>query len=230
MPKPPIFASTTFSLAALLGVTILAATSTAQMRGGGGGVSSGFSRGVNVSFAGRPYSRSFGRDAIFLGDPFYSDYQVAPVTVPPQFVIVQQPAPVADTQPEIKSEPLMIELQGNRYVRFGGGQRSAERGANAPLDYAEADASGSPRISQQPAQPELPPAVLIFKDGHREQVPEYAIVGSTIYASGDYWQSGHWTKNIQVSALDIPATIQANHQAGIRFTLPSGPNEVVTRP
>ena len=230
MPKPRIFAPIKFSLAA--------AAWTDDYRGDFNRANarrwrqdaSGFSRGVNVSFSGRPYSRSFGRDAIFLGDPFYSDYQVAPVTVPPQFVIVQQPAPVADTQPEIKSEPLMIELQGNRYVRFGGRQQSAERGANAPLDYAEADASGSPRINQQPAQPELPPAVLIFKDGHREQVPEYAIVGSTIYASGDYWQSGHWTKNIQVSALDIPATIQANHQAGIRFTLPSGPNEVVTRP
>src|SRR5271155_978340 len=226
MPKPRIFASITFSLTALLGVTIFAVTSTAQMRGSGGGAPSGFSRGVNVSFAGRPYSRSFGRDAIFLGDPFYSDYQVAPVTVPPQFVIVQ-PAPVADTQPEIKSEPLMIELQGNRYVRFGGRQQSAERGANAPPDYAEVDAGDSPQ-TRPPAA--LPPAVLIFKDGHREQVPEYAIVGSTIYASGDYWQSGHWTKNIQYSALDIPATIQANHQAGIRFSLPSGPNEVVTRP
>ena len=134
MPKPRIFAPIKFSLGPLLGLTILAVTSTAQMRGGGGGATSGFSRGVNVSFSGRPYSRSFGRDAIFLGDPFYSDYQVAPVTVPPQFVIVQQPAPVADTQPEIKSEPLMIELQGNRYVRFGGRQQSAERGANAPLD------------------------------------------------------------------------------------------------
>jgi hypothetical protein len=60
--------------------------------------------------------------------------------------------------------------------------------------------------------------------------PEYAIVGNTIYASGDYWQSGHWTKNIEVSALNIPATIQANHEAGIRFILPSAPNEVVTRP
>ncbi|HXM61192.1 MAG TPA: hypothetical protein VN950_10075 [Terriglobales bacterium] len=227
MSNPRISAPITFSLAVLLGVTILAPSSTAQMRGPGVSMPSGFGRGVNVSFAGRPYSRAFGAGAIFLGDPFYADYPVAPVAVPPQFVVVQ-PAPPVETQPEIKSEPLMIELQGNRYVRFGGRQRSAERGTNAPPDYAEADAASAPQITRQPA--ELPPAVLIFKDGHREQVPEYAIVGSTIYASGDYWQSGHWTKNIQVSALNIPATIQANHEAGIRFTLPSAPNEVVTRP
>ena len=219
MRKPRIVAWIAFLVATLLGAMILAPTSTAQMRGPSVSPPSGFARNVNVSFAGRPYSRSFAGGAIFLGDPFYADYPVAPVAVPPQFVMAQ-PTPAAETQTEVKSEPLMIELQGNHYVRFGGRQQSA----NSSPDYAEADARSAP----PPA--ELPPAVLIFKDGHREQVPEYAIVGTTIYASGDYWQSGHWTKNIQVSALNIPATIQANHEAGIRFTLPSAPNEVITRP
>jgi hypothetical protein len=134
--------------------------------------------------------------------------------------------PTAATPPETKSEPLMIELQGNRYVRFGGRQQSPERGTTAPLDYAEAGQFST----QRPAQPELPPTVLIFRDGHREQVPEYAIVGGTLYASGDYWQSGHWTKNIQLSTLNIPETVRANHDNGVKFLLPSAPNEVVTRP
>ena len=121
----------------------------------------------------------------------------------------------------------MIELQGNRYVRYGGKQQLAERGANSPPDYVEADAK-SPSLHQ--AQPELPPTVLIFRDGHREQVPGYAIVGATLYANGDYWQSGHWTKNIELSALNIPATVQANHDNGVKFLLPSAPNEVITRP
>ena len=121
----------------------------------------------------------------------------------------------------------MIELQGNRYVRFGGTQQSAARGMNSAPDYAEANASS---VTQPPSPRELPPTVLIFRDGHREQIPEYAIVGSTIYATGNYWQSGQWTKNIQLSALDIPATIQANHASGVNFMLPSAPNEVVTRP
>jgi hypothetical protein len=199
----------------LLGAAVFAPFSYAQMRG------PGFARNGGVSFTGPPRSRSFGRDAIFLGDPFYADYAVAPVTVPPQFVVVQPPT--AAEPPEPKSEPLMIELQGNRYVRIVG-QQSADRGVNAPSDYVGAETG-----TRHPT-PELPPTVLIFRDGHHEQVPEYAIVGSTIYASGDYWQSGHWTKNIQVSALNILATIQANHEAGVRFTLPSGPNEVITRP
>jgi len=216
MPKRLIIAAIT----ALLGAAVFAPISIAQMRG------SGFGRGVNVSFTGRPHSHSFGPGAIFLGDPFYADYPVAPLTIPPQYVLVQ-PTPAIDTAPEIKSEPLMIELQDNRYVRYGGKQQLAERGANSPPDYVEADAK-SPSLQQ--AQPELPPTVLIYRDGHREQVPGYAIVGNTLYANGDYWQSGHWTKNIELSALNIPATVTANHDNGVKFVLPSAPNDVVTRP
>jgi hypothetical protein len=145
------------------------------------------------------------------------------VTIPSQYVIEQKSS--APDAPESKSEPLMIELQGDRYVRFGGTQHSSERGMNSAPDYTDARAKSSPV-----PQPELPPTVLIFRDGHREQIPEYAIVGSTLYATGNYWQSGQWTKNIQLSALDIPATIQANHASGVNFMLPSAPNEVVTRP
>jgi len=218
---------------ALLGTAVFAPIAMAQMRASAMGMhgavsSSGFGRSVGVSFTGRPHPHPFGPGAIFLGDPFYGDYPVEPLTVPPPQVVVVQPASAAATPPETVSEPLMIELQGNRYVRFGGRQQSAERGTNAPPDYTEAEAHTS--ALQGPAQPELAPAILIFRDGHREQVPEYAIVGGTLYASGDYWQSGHWTKNIQISALNLPATIQANHDAGIKFTLPAAPNEVVTRP
>jgi len=51
-----------------------------------------------------------------------------------------------------------------------------------------------------------------------------------IYARGNYWQDGYWTKNIEISALNLPATIQVNQDNGVRFTLPAGPSEVVTRP
>jgi len=203
-------------------LTVLVPHALAQ-RGGG---HSGFGHGVNVSFGGRPYSHSYGRDAIFLGDPFYADYPLAPVTIPPQYVVTQ-PTTTIDAAPEPKSEPLMIELQGNRYVRFGGTQQSTDRGINSAPDY---EASNSALAAQRPARTELAPTVLIFRDGHREQIPEYAIVGSTLYATGNYWQSGQWTKNIQLSALDIPATIQANRASGVNFMLPSAPNEVVTRP
>jgi hypothetical protein len=80
MRKAPIIA--------LLGA-LFAPVSIAQMRGlsmAGTVAPSGFGRGVNVSFTGRPQSRGFSPGAIFIGDPFYADYPVAPVALPPQFV------------------------------------------------------------------------------------------------------------------------------------------------
>jgi hypothetical protein len=219
MPKSLLIAS----ISVFLGAGVLAPLTTAQMRSVG---FSGSGRGIGVSFRGAPRSHSFGSGAIFVGDAFYADYPVAPLIIPPQYVVMQPPTAI-DTAPEAKSEPLMIELQGNRYVRFGGRQQSAERGTTAAPDYA---ATETGKASRTQVQTELPPAVLIFRDGHREQVPEYAIVGGTLYASADYWQTGQWTKNIQLSVLNIPATVRANQDNGIKFTLPSAPNEVITRP
>jgi hypothetical protein len=227
----------TGKLIALLGAAAFAPTATAQMHVPaismpGAVAPSGFSRSA-VSFTGRPHPQFFRPKALFLGDPFYADYPpqsgTAPAQPPPQVVIVQ-PASTTDAPPETRSEPLLIELQGNRYVRFGGRQQSPERAMNVPPDFAGAEAPTSPPITPRPSQPELPPAILVFRDGHREEAPEYAIVGGALYASGDYWQSGHWTETIQLSALNIPATIRVNHDAGIKFMLPSSPNEVVTRP
>ena len=225
MPKP----LTIVLISAMLVGTFVAPIAAAQMRGTGlsmpvSRAPSGFMHG-GVAFAERSHPHSFG--AIFLGDPFYADYPVAPLTIPPQYVVAQPTIPPADP-PETKSEPLMIELQGDHYVRFGGRQESAERGTNTAPDYAEVQRS-STQVPQQRAHADLP-TVLIFRDGHREQVPEYAIIGSTLYAGGDYWQSGNWTKNIQLSTLNIPATMKANHDNGVNFTLPSAPNEVITRP
>ena len=132
MPKPLILVL----MIALPGAAVFAPITMAQMRAPsltmpGAVAPSGFGRSVGVSFTGRPHSHGFGPGAIFLGDPFYADYPFAPVTIPPQYVVVQPPPAVADMPQETKSEPLMIELQGNQYVRLGGRQQSAEPGSNA---------------------------------------------------------------------------------------------------
>src|SRR5271167_1026952 len=100
MPKSLLIAS----ISVFLGAGPLSPITAAQMRSVG---FSGPGRGIGVSFTGAPRSRSFGPGAIFLSDAFYADLPVAPLTIPPQYVVVQPPT-VADA-PEIKSEPLMIE-------------------------------------------------------------------------------------------------------------------------
>ncbi len=229
---------------ALLAVVILMPILSAQMRGGFGRpthAGPGFGQGVSFTSRNQPYaSRGF-----FLGDTpyFYADYpfqSFAAEPASPQVIVMRAPV---NTPPETKSEPLLIELRGDKYVRFGGVQKSAERGIADPPDYAPEIATKSSasaelgvhsranaQFTAAPRTAEMVPAVLIYRDGHREEVSDYAIVGTIMYVRGDYWRDGYWTKNIQLSALNISATVKTNHDSGVKFALPSSPNEVVTRP
>jgi hypothetical protein len=216
---------------ALLAVTVPVPGTIAQMRGFGGPVRPGPDFGRGVTFAAR--NHPLGSRGFYLGDtPFYyTDYpfqQFATEPAPPQVFLMRPPA---DAPQESKSEPLLIELRGNRYVRFGGVQKSTARWTNAAPDYAEElPTKSSAQAEAISKATELPPAVLIYRDGHHEEVSDYAIVGAVMYARGDYWRNGYWTKNIQLSALNISATMKTNRDHGVKFVLPAGPNEVVTRP
>jgi len=169
-----------------------------------------------------------------FASPFYSDafYDAGyPVGPQPPIILVQAPSqaqpetsPAAVTPP---AEPLVIELQGGRYVRVSG-----------------EDAAGSEMIDQQPAsralaraaiatnQPshELAPVILVLRDGNREEITDYTIADGVIYARADYFTAGSWNKKIELTALDLPQTFAVNRSRGVPFRLPSAPNEVITRP
>jgi hypothetical protein len=117
----------------------------------------------------------------------------------------------------------LIEWQGDRYVRFGGAAVKDESGTAAHPDYAE---PATARAAVSPLK-DPPPTVLVYRDGHREEIPDYAIADGVIYVRGSEWQSGAWTKRIALSALDANATLRANQERGGRFMLPSASNVVV---
>ena len=200
----------------------------AQRRGGFAGpghVGGSFHSGRN----GAPFDRRRSDYGAYLGgDPFlwYGDDLMPPQpnAEPGPPVLMLRP----DISPQPRLTPLLIELEGDHYVRHGGTSQSAHgevsrepRAAPASTqDYSAREESG-----------ELTPTMLVFRDGHREQVPDYAIVGRVLYAHSDFdGEPGYGLKSIQLSALDIPATVRMNRENGVSFVLPSGPNEVVTRP
>jgi hypothetical protein len=129
------------------------------------------------------------------------------------------------------SDPLMIELQNGRYVRV-----NSTADANTPLSLAENNTrpnpARAPLISGKmiAAPPPLPPAVLIFRDGHSEEVRDYTIADGILYARGDYYTDGYWNKKINLASLDLAQTAQANSARSVNFILPSSPNEFITRP
>ena len=167
---------------------------------------------------------------------FYDDYDSEPEASEPPAQTVEpasQPAPAVP----VSKPGLVLELQGDHWVRLANyaepqngehsGQPTLEPGAK-PVSPAPA---ASPHRTQA-AEPssQLPPAVLVFRDGHEEEIRKYTIVGTTIYTSSDYWNSGSWTRKIQIVDLDVPQTLRLNQERGAKFTLPSGPNEVMMRP
>ena len=73
------------------------------------------------------------------------------------------------------------------------------------------------RQSDPPADPQSAPdpTLLVFKDGHKLEVGNYAIVGGTLYDM----TPGH-PRKIPISDLDLEATRQQNEDRGVVFQLP----------
>lgn len=192
------------------------------------------------AFTGRA-EHPFGERRLFLGGPyFYPDYDygfdAGGEPAGAEIVVIQAPpsAPAAEKSP---AESLLLELRGDHYVRVGAndyppnGAQNAAQSSGKTLQQNSAP-SQPRRESQASTQPprELPPAVLVFRDGHKEEVSSYTIAGRVLYADANYWTQGSWTRKIQIADLDVPSTLKLNQERGANFTLPNGPNEVVIRP
>jgi hypothetical protein len=194
-----------------------------------------FASAPATRFHARHAHRSFGGSA--YAPYYYSDYDSEPGYVeappPPAFLQTALPPPPVPNPPQ----SLVLELNGDHWVRLTNYGESQTVG---PLAQPESERTlnlqpGAPFVTPrrsataEPVSP-LPAAVLVFRDGHKEEIGKYTIVGKTIYTSADYWTSGSWTRKVQIAELDVPATLKLNQERGARFSLPSGPNEVMTRP
>ena len=71
---------------------------------------------------------------------------------------------------------------------------------------------------------------LVFRDGSRQEVSSYTIVGDALYTDANRWVSGSWCKKVALASLDVPSTLRVNQERGVPFSLPSSPNEVMVRP
>ena len=169
---------------------------------------------------------------------FYSDSDYNSVEgSQPQIVVVQALAPAPPPAPLPPRESLLIEWQGDHFVRSTTSAKDSA-GAQIATDYSEKSAApGAATVRSRPGQKNavqppraFPPAVLVFHDGRKEEVSEYTIMSGTIYSKADYWTTGSWTRKIQIADLDVPATLKINQERGLKFVLPASSNEVVTRP
>jgi hypothetical protein len=159
----------------------------------------------------------------------------SPAAQAPNILQALSPSGAIQDQQQPASQPLLIELQGGRYVRLNG-EKPSDDGLLAYQAPTASKARGSARVdsnksvTQAVTARELAPVVLVFRDGHSEEVRDYTIAGGAIYARGDYYSDGYWNKKIELSALNLPETVKSNRERGVHFALPGAPNEVITRP
>ena len=90
-------------------------------------------------------------------------------------------------------------------------------GASSQLGSSQVGASqvGSSQVVPAQLVSSQPATVLVFKDGHRADVINYAIVGDTLFDFG-----GSRTKKIPLANLDLSATHKVNDDRGIDFEVP----------
>lgn len=80
----------------------------------------------------------------------------------------------------------------------------------ASAAHAAQPAQAQPRPEAQPT-----PAVLVFRDGRQMQVDNYVITADRLFTLGP---DQHRT--IQLSELDLNATVKANQDRGVSFSVP----------
>ena len=191
-------------------------------------------------FAGRSFQHfGYGRGnfgagyySIPLGDPLYSDYLYStgyPVASQPPVIVMQSPpAPAAASErATVPAQPLLIELQGNRYVQLTG---ENESGTQMLDDQTTSAVLARPPDLRRISQRESLNAILVFRDGTKAEVSNFTISNGVLYAAADYYTAGAWNRKIELSSLNLPETVKANQDRGVAFRLPSSPNEVIVGP
>jgi hypothetical protein len=85
-------------------------------------------------------------------------------------------------------------------------------------DYRAESSLPKEQSSERSPEPvaNQPSTLLIFKDGHQQEISNYAIVGSTLYDLSD----GR-SKKVQLAELDLSATVKENDERGVEFQLPA---------
>jgi hypothetical protein len=143
---------------------------------------------------------------------------------------VADEAPPQDVSDSYEGGPTIFDRRGsgeraaNDYVDDR--PRAATRPptpAAAPRDSDKASPATAARAAEAPVSaPEpviaLQPTILIFKDGHKQQIGNYAIVGANLYDL----TPGRRQK-VPIADLDVVATQKANDDEGNDFKLPQFP-------
>jgi hypothetical protein len=232
--------------AAVLGFALLAPVAPAQGRGGARASAAGIRSRSSIGIAGRraiarPAQRRFLPEPGFLFAPYFYpgdefDYNLASEdNSPVQIISGQRPQPPSPAA--APGEPLLLEIHDGQWVRVptGGEMQTLPQPVKSQALKPDPPQSSAPPpgfIEIPPSEQaisQLPPAVIVFRDGHSENVEKYMIRGDSLYTSALDFSSGSLTRKIPLTQLDLSASLKINKERGAKFSLPSGSSEIVVR-
>ena len=138
----------------------------------------------------------------YSGYPYFYDTSLyeqpqQPGTVPPQVII-------------IKDERSSTE-EDRRY-----GEHEFEESESNERPSARESAKTKPAPAPSMPEEQLPLTILVYRDGHKSELRNYAIVGGNLI---DLTKSS-LLKKIPLAALDLEATRRENEENGVDFHLP----------
>ena len=140
----------------------------------------------------------FFRNRLLFAQPVFLPYPV--YTAPYSQVVEQTPSTVADRGSDLARE---LERLTDEVERLRDEQAARQQAQLTP----------APR--RPSAEENVPTTILVFRDGHRSEVRNYALVGQTLWVFTE-----QRARKILVSDLDVEATRRVNSDRGVEVPLP----------
>jgi len=126
-------------------------------------------------------------------------------------------------EPEPGAAPIVFERRPRYETRAG--REEEDRYGEHYLDERERRPEPEPGPAATPPAPPLPAerrpevtvtTIIVFRDGRRAEIQNYAIMGRTLYLfSGE-------RRKIPLADVDLQATVRENDDRGIAFHVPDG--------
>lgn len=124
-----------------------------------------------------------------------------PVYVPYAYPVAAEPEAVAEPDPPA---PTIFERRP-----------TSERVPDSPRYARQPAVAAAEELSPADARQQIP-VVLVYRDGHQQEITNYAIVGATLYDLGTFV-----AHKIPLAELNLKATIKANDDRGVEFSVPA---------
>jgi hypothetical protein len=190
-----------------------------------GGFGVGHRPGFGVFFGPRRFHH---RHIFFRPFPFFNPYPYYPYGLQSDFVYSNAATQPADDYSASQNAALSNEVSRLQAEMDVLREQQAEQAQRQQYALKTPTETPRPLPSTRPRQEApVPPTVLIYRDGRRVEVSNYAVVGQTLWIFSE-----ERARKIALAALDLDATRQANKDRGVEFNVgpPPSPSPPESRP